>query len=131
MTAVELPQWRLLEGGVVQRCHSWGELPPGDWAQRRQENAPLRAVLSGRLVSVSAEFYDPLIRAQIPDGPFRVANLIGDVLGRYQLGIGDWWIAERIQAMEAKGELCAVAEANEFYRRQLRRADGPCNTPCA
>lgn len=153
VTAVELPQWRLLEDGVVQRCHSWGELPPGDWAaylpleqeipqsvrraialdwaRLRQENAPLRAVLSGRLVSVSADFYDPLIRAQIPDGPFRVANLIGDVLGRYQLGIGDWWIAKRIQDMEAKGELCAVAEANEFYRRQLRRADGPCNTPCA
>lgn len=144
VTAVALPQWRVLADGVVQCCHSWGELPPGDWAaylplereipqsvrrsialdwaQLRQENAPLRAVLSGRLVSVSADFYDPLIRARIPDGPFRVASLIGDVLGRYQLGIGDWWIARRIRAMEDSGELRPVSEADAFYRRELRRA---------
>ena len=50
------------------------------------------------------DFYDPFIRAHIPDGTFRVAQLIGEVIGRHQLGIGDWWIAKRIQAMENPGE---------------------------
>ena len=133
-----------LEDNTVQSCLNWGELSPGDWAaylplereipknvrraiamewsQLREENAPLRAVVNGRLHSVGEDFYDPFIRAQIPDGIFRVAHLIGDVLGRYQLGIGDWWIAKRIQAMETQGELITVSKGDGFYRNEMRRA---------
>ena len=93
-----------------------------EWSQLREENSPLRAVVNGRLHSVGEDFYDPFIRAQIPDGIFRVAHLIGDVLGRCQLGIGDWWIAKRIQAMETQGELITVSKGNGFYRNEMRRA---------
>ena len=133
-----------LEDNTVQTCLNWGGLSPGDWAanmplereipenvrraiamewsQLREENSPLRAVVNGRLHSVGEDFYDPFIRAQIPDGIFRVAHLIGDVLGRYQLGIGDWWIAKRIQAMETQGELITVSKGVGFYRNEVRRA---------
>ena len=144
VTALEMPRWMPLEDNTVQSCLNWGELSPGDWAaylplereipknvrraiamewsQLREENSPLRAVVNGRLHSVGEDFYDPFIRAQIPDGIFRVAHLIGDVLGRYQLGIGDWWIAKRIQAMETQGELITVSKGDGFYRNEMRRA---------
>ena len=120
-----------------------GELSPGDWAaylplereipksvrravamewsRLRAENAPLRAVINGRLHSVSEDFYDAFIRAHIPDGTFRVAQLIVEVLGRCQLGVGDWWIAKRIQTMENLGELITVSKGDCFYRNEMRR----------
>lgn len=143
VTAVEMPRWMPLEDGTVQSCISWGELSPGDWAaylplereipkevrraiamewaQLREENAPLRAVVNGRLHSVGEDFYDLFIRALIPDGIFRVGQLIGEVLGRCQLGIGDWWIAKRIQAMENRGELITVTKSDSFNRNEMRQ----------
>lgn len=144
VTAVEMPRWMPLGDGAVQFCLNWGELSPGDWAaylplereipksvrraiamewsQLRAENAPLRAVVNGRLHSVGEDFYDPFIRAHIPDGTFRVAQLIADVMVRCQLGIGDWWIAKRIQAMEDRGELITVSRGDGFYRNEMRLA---------
>jgi len=143
VTALEMPRWMPLEDDTAQSCLSWGELSPGDWAaylslereipksvrraiamewsQLREENAPLRAVVNGRLHSVGEDFYDSFIRAHIPDGTFRVAQLIGEVLGRCQLGIGDWWIAKRIEAMENCGELITVTTNGNFYRNEMRR----------
>ncbi len=144
VTALEMPRWMPLEDGTAQSCLSWGELSPGDWAaylplereipetvrravamewsRLRAENAPLRAVINGRLHSVGEDFYDPFIRAHIPDGTFRVGQLIGEVLGRCQLGISDWWIAKRIRVMENRGELITVSEGDGFYRNEMRRA---------
>lgn len=143
VTALEMPRWMTLEGDTVQSCLNWGDLPPGDWAvylplereipenvrravamewsRLREENAPLRAIVNGRLHSVSEDFYDPFIRAHIPNETFRVAQLIGDVLGRCQLGIGDWWIARRIRAMEDRGELITVTKSVSFYRNEMRK----------
>ena len=143
VTALELPRWTPLEDDAALSCLSWGDLPPGDWAaylplereipknvrraaamewsRLREENAPLRAVINGRPHSVGEDFYDPLIRALIPDGIFRVAQLIGAVLARRQLGISDWWIAKRIQAMENSGELVAVTKSGRFYENEMRR----------
>lgn len=144
VTALEMPRWMPLGDDTAQSCLNWGELSPGDWAaylplereipknvrraiavewfQLREENAPLRAVVNGRLHSVGEDFYDPFIRAHIHDRYFRVGQLIGEVLGRYQLGIGDWWIAKRIQAMETQGELITVSKGDGFYRNEMRRA---------
>ena len=143
VTAVEMPRWMSLEDGTAQSCLNWGDLSPGDWAaylplereipksvrravamewsQLRVENAPLRAVINGHLHSVGEDFYDPFIRAHIPDGTFRVGQLIAEVLGRCQLGIGDWWIAKRIQAMENQGELITVSKGDCFYQSEVRR----------
>lgn len=128
---------------AAEQQADWRELSPGDWAaylslereipknvrkaiamewsQLREENAPLRAAINGRLHSVGEDFYDPFIRAHIPNGTFRVAQLIGEVLGRCQLGIGDCWIAKRIQAMESRGELITVTKSDSFYRNEMRR----------
>lgn len=143
VTVIELPRYSVLEEGAVTSCLGWGEVLPGDWAaylplerelpkpvrrvmalewdDLRRENAPLRAVVNGRLKSVGEDFYDPFIRAHIPAGTFRVAQLIGDVLGREQLGIGDWWVAKRIQKMLEQGELVPEQKGNCFYRDEVRR----------
>lgn len=143
VTALELPRWLPLGNGTVQSCLHWGELSPRawagylslereipktvrraivmEWSRLREENAPLRAVVNGRLHSVREDFYDPFIRAHIPDGTFQAAQIIGEVLGRYQLGIDDQWIAKRIQAMEDREELITVTKHDSFYRSEMRR----------
>ena len=145
VTALEMPRWMPLEDNTVQSCLNWGELSPGDWAaylplereipenvrraiamewsQLREENAPLRAVVNGRLHSVGEDFYDPFIRAHIHDRSFRVGQLIGEVLGRYQLGIGDWWIAKRIQAMADHGELIIVSKVTASTEMKFAELD--------
>lgn len=119
-----------------------GGLPPGDWAaylplereipqnlrrpiaiewsRLREENAPLRPVINGWLRSVGEDFYDPFIRAHIPDGTFQVTQLIGEVLGRCRLGISDWWFAKRIQAIENCWELITGSKGDGFYRDEVR-----------
>ena len=93
------------------------------WRELQQENAPLRAVVNGRVRSVGADFYDGLIRKHIPEGQTKIANIIGDVLGREKPGIGDIWLAERIRWMLSTGELRMVREDPErFYRSVVERA---------
>ena len=95
------------------------------WKELKEENAPLRAVVNGEVRSVEETFYDGLIRKHLPAGEKKVAALIGEILGRERPGIGDIWLADRIRAMIAAGELELVREDPErFYRSVIRR--GPC-----
>lgn len=145
---VKLPDWEPREDGTATRCLSWGEMSPGEWHrylayQRRmprslcvsyalrwrelqKENAPLRAVLNGRLVSAPESLYDSFIEQEIAAAPaeFREAVLIGGIMGKYQLGIGDGWIALRIEKLVRSGALEVVSEAREdrpTYDRVLRK----------
>ena len=92
------------------------------WEALRQENAPLRAVVNGRVRSVGEDFYDPLLRRHIPEGRAKIAHIIGEVLGRENPGIGDTWFSERIRWMLSTGELRMVREDRErFYRSVVER----------
>lgn len=121
VSAIKLPQNALTKDGAVLNtwmdvCHT--ELPDylpleqpvsptlmeacaSHWKDLKQENAPLRAVLNGRLVSVPETLYDSFIRQEI----LRAGNespktiIICNVLNRYRLGIGDQWISERIDKL--------------------------------
>lgn len=135
------------EGNWI-RMLSWSEAAPGewhrylalqalasptfcrscaaDWRILQEENAPLRAMLNGRLVSMPETLYDGLIRREIAaeSDTFHEARLIGKLLGKYELGIGDAWIALRIEEMIHSGELETVTEAAEdmpIYHRVLRK----------
>lgn len=53
-----------------------------------------------------------------------MAVVIGNVLGKYQLGIGDVWISNRIDKMIENGMLEIVQGAPKgemIYRRILRK----------
>lgn len=92
-----------------------------EWEQLKREKAPLRIVLNGKLHSADMDFYDCFIRKEIPNGTFKVGELIGFVLGRNQLGIGDWLIAQRVQKMIELGELTVIQESPAFYGTILKR----------
>lgn len=147
---VRLPEY-IVEGDTLKRYSGWGEVSPGEWhrflkyeesapmvlrrscvarwRELQQENMPLRAVLGGEIHSLPADFYDTFIRRELADMPgaqqagFRQAHLIGNVLGKYRLGIGDGYIALRMEYMIESGELQVLSRAGEgepTYRRVLR-----------
>lgn len=96
------------------------------WNRLQAENAPLRAMLNGKLASVPKTIYDDFILREIAreSDEFYEVNLIGNVLGTYQLGIGDAWIAHRIEKMIHDGTLTAIStppKDRPIYHRRLKR----------
>lgn len=147
VSAVKLPRWDQRDNSVVTYT-AWGDVPPGEWSrflpleqpvsptlrracanrwkELQEENAPLRAVLNGVLTGVPEDFYDSFIRRTLVrmEREFNESRLIGEVIGRCQLGIGNGLIHRRIQAMVDAGELEALSQAAEgdpVYRRMLRK----------
>ena len=147
VSAVKLPRWDQRDNSVVTYT-AWGDVPPGEWSrflpleqpvsptlrracanrwrELQEENAPLRTVLNGVLAGVPEDFYDSFIRRTLArmEREFNESRLIGEVIGRCQLGIGDGLIHRRIQAMVDAGELEALTQAAEgdpVYRRMLRK----------
>jgi hypothetical protein len=141
---IKLPQYIQLSDNEIQFHTSWGEIEAEkfykylplekelslcemrsfviDWVELKAEGSTLRAVINGKLIGVPEEFYDHIIKKEIPDGEFRMARLIGNILGRYPIGIGDWWYAKRIVKMIEQGELVVVRKQKEIYCQVLRKA---------
>lgn len=129
---VELPKYRQREN-VITEYRSWCEVCPEDfesfltnerklteaerrmyasaWSELVEENSPLRAVINGRIVGVDESFYDFLIWKSLTKQPVKEARLIGDILGYYPLGIGDWWYAARIDYYIELGQIKVVDES--------------------
>ncbi len=145
---VKLPEWETDEKENIVRKSSWSEMAPQEWQrylalqkpvspvfrqscashwqELQEENAPLRAIMNGRLVSASEKLYDDFILREIEaeDEEFHEAMIVGRVLGKYQLGIGDSWIALRIEEMIHAGKLEAgstIAEDMPIYHRLLKK----------
>lgn len=145
---IKLPEWESSRDNCIVKKRSWGDVSPGEWHKYidlqklavpefckscamqwemlRQENAKLRAVLNGQLISVPEDIYDSFIINEIEseNTEFNEAVVVGRVLGKYQLGIGDSWVALRIEKLIDSGKLEIIAEAVEnepSYRRILRK----------
>lgn len=145
---VKLPEWEADEKGNIVQKIGWGQVAPGEWhrylalqkpvlrvfvqscashwQELQRENAPLRATLNGHLISVPETLYDDFIfRVIEAEGEeFQEAKVIGRVIGKYQLGIGDSWIAFRIEEMIREGKLAAVSAVVEdmpVYHRVLKK----------
>ena len=148
VSIVKLPAWESDGNGNVVWKNSWAEVAPEEWHQYlsfqqiavpafiqscashwqelQAENAPLRAILNGRLVSMSEKLYDDFIlrEIEIEDREFLEAMIVGRVLGKYQLGICDSWIALRIEEMidAEKLETVTSGEPNmPIYHRVLKK----------
>lgn len=125
--------------GSVQP-HQWGRLAQlaqplsaqeaqtlaDHWLRLKQENAPLRAVLNGMLVSAPETLYDPYLQQVLDEqeDTFSEATLIGLTLGRFPLGFGDAWLDLRVEQWIADGKLEAItlpAPDAPRYHRQLRK----------
>lgn len=145
ITVVPMPEWEYTEEGSVERKNGWAETEEWGsyvafrqsvnkafrtgcvekWQALQQENAPLRVLLNGRLTGMSANVYDYAIEQAVAKQPdeFSQVDVILDVLRRY-LGIGDGWIALRMEKMIRDGMLEVAGEApdgNPAYRRMLRK----------
>lgn len=143
VSVIKLPTYILLSDNTIQSYVSWGEVEPGkfhrflplekelspleinsfasEWNELKQEGSMLRAVVNGRLIGVPEDFYDHIIRKELPDGEFLMARLIGDVLGKHSLGVGDYWYAKRILRMIDQGELEIIHKQKDTYRQVLRK----------
>ncbi|WP_343249083.1 DUF3658 domain-containing protein [Diplocloster hominis] len=143
VTAVPLSPWCPNGTSSIIINSGWGEVPPEEyagclsreielpkalllsysmeWQRLQKENSPLRAVVSGHVVSVAETFYDPFILREIPDGEFSIAQLIANVLTNENLGIGDWQIAQRIICLIESGRLHTVkSDSSRYYNTILQ-----------
>ena len=124
---VELPAKITRPDGVTVEYRGWAEveyqrfgafldrervLPAGEvgqlaerWRQLKEENAPLRVVEQGKVISAGLDYYDEKIRAEFPAASCRVADLIGRALGRQKIPTGDAFIAGRVRHFIESGEL--------------------------
>jgi len=92
------------------------------WQDLKRENAGLRGLAKRQLISVPEDFYDPIIIKNIPEGEFVMARLMGNILGKYPLGISDGWYALRIKKMIDDSYLKVVGnrDTNHPYGKILR-----------
>lgn len=151
--AVKLPRFEE-QGNTVTTHNGWGDVDPGKlagylpleqtispllrrcfyasrWRELCRENAPLRAMVNGRLTGVPADFYDHIILRELErmEDEFMGARLVGNVLGRHQLGIGDWLIGQRLEEFISRGILEPAGEAREDvpgYYRRMRKGGTVC-----
>lgn len=109
-------------GSPLPCCGPW----PTVGKELRRENAPLRAVLNGRLVSAPETLYDFFLFQEIAAQPeeFREEEVIGRVLGVTQMPISDEFLALRMEQLIRDGLLEAVTQpepGKASYRRVLRK----------
>ena len=128
-TTVIYSSWGDVEPSGLGLFHDWERvLSPAEitayarhWEKLKYENAPLRAVVNGSLVSVPANFYDFLIFKNFGDRPIREAQLIGKILGENQLGVGDWWYARRIDKLIEQNRVKIIENSPRKYERLIAK----------
>jgi hypothetical protein len=142
-SVIELP--RILSSkDLVENYGSWNEIPPGKfyqflsfekeltlyeinkyasyWIKLEEDKNKLRTVVNGHLIGVPDDFYDFIIRNEIPEEEFTIGRLVGTVLGKYQLGVGDWWYVRRILYMIDQKELIVLQKQEEVFGYLLKKA---------
>lgn len=142
----------LEEDGRIAEYRSSGEVPPEAfgalaareealsearraryarlWQELARENAPLRALVNGRMMGVPEDFYDFALRAAMPEGKFPLARLLGRALTALP-GVGDAWLYLRAMAMARAGELTQVAPAMDDHPYSGIYRRGPLAAPPA
>lgn len=147
ITIVSLPERHKLAKDTIHFFTSWQEVVPERlhkflsferelsdiekrmesdlWKNLKEENAPLRAIINGRLISVSEDFYDQFIIRNIPDGEFLMGQLIGSLVNKYQLGVSDLWYRLRIKEMIESGKIKIISyeKPSHPYEIILRKAN--------
>lgn len=94
------------------------------WQRVQEENAEMRVSINNQLLSVSSDFYDSIISAEIEklDDTFKQAVAIGNCLAK--LWVYDRFVAWRIDEMIEKGLFEIIEEApkgSSYYCRLLKK----------
>lgn len=142
-SVIQLPEYIQSED-EIRFYVSWGEIDAGkfyqflplekelsseeihffssNWSRLKEENSLLRAVINGKVIGVPEDFYDHIIRKEITGDEFVMAQLIGKIMSKYPLGIGDGWYVKRMNRMIEQGELVVVENHKEVYSQVLKKA---------
>lgn len=147
INVVSFPKYHSISDDAVWTSDTWDAIVPNEfykflqyeikyteimkgieanlWEDLKLENASLRAVVNGKLISVREDFYDYIILKNIPDEDFMMASLIGKLLGEYELGVSDYWFAYRIKNMVEEGMLEVVSDkkSSNLYDILLKKVD--------
>jgi len=140
MQILKLPE-HIVRGNVIVSARNWGEVAAEEfagflqyekelsrkeirmyrslWSELREDNSPLRAVINGRIVGVTEDFYDFLIWKRLTKEPIKEARLIGDILGHYPVNMRDWWYAKRINYYIGQGKIKVVKDSENKYARLI------------
>lgn len=145
ISVVSLPKYNLVSENEIVTYSHWGEVDAGKfyqflplekqlsqiekhiigdyWHELVEDNAPLRAIINRKLISVPENFYDFIITKNLPDNDFIMARFIGKLLGEYSLGISDSWYALRIDKMIEDNKLIVVEnrDPSHPYGKVLRK----------
>lgn len=138
---VKLPEYKVRSDNSMISYSNWGEVAAEEfagfltcekklsreeiqmyamlWTNLQEDNSPLRAVVNGKLIGVPEDFYDFLIWKRITRKPIKEARLIGNILGHYPLGVGDWWYAKRIDYFIQTGKIKIVEDSENRYARTI------------
>ena len=145
ISIVSLPEYKKISDNEIVTYSHWGEVDAGNfyqflplekqlsliekkivsdyWHDLMEENAPLRAIINGKIISVQEDFYDFIITRNLPDKNFIMSRFIGELLGEYNLGISDSWYALRIDKMIEDNKLVVVEnrDPSHPYGKVLRK----------
>ena len=89
------------------------------WDRLVQENAPLRVVENGEVVSAAADYYDERILACVPEGAHPAALTIGRACA--QIHVSDDFLFERIRALAAAGAVEIVTDGGTYRDMVIQR----------
>jgi len=91
------------------------------WEQLVRENAPLRVMKDGKLVSAPADYYDGIILANTPEEETCAAKVVG--LSIPECNINDCLIFERIRALAAAGKLEIVKNGGNYRDTTVKKSN--------
>ena len=97
--------WDLAEPLQASARHRCRDL----WQRLRSEDAPLRVIEGGKLVSAPISFFDARLMSYVTNDWLKVARIVGEALAAEMddevLQVGDIVLAARIDALAESGRL--------------------------
>ena len=126
-------------------CYAWGQMPPEKWFETlslekvisedqiklcskrwkelQRENRMLRLMVSGNVVGFHEEYLDTIIRDTLKVMPetFKIARLVGEVMGVSGLMLSDLIIFSRVNSMIENEELVLAENWQEHTMSTLVR----------
>lgn len=145
INTVILPEYIHNTDQTVASYNNWGEIEPEKiydlmtfeksisalekrtasdcWEALKKENAPLRAIVNGKLISVPEDFYDFLIIQNLPNNEFTQGQLIAKLITEYDLIVTDRWYELRMDKLIQENKLTIIKNSGNIYERILKRTD--------
>jgi hypothetical protein len=94
------------------------------WARLRRENAPLRILDQGELVSAPLSFFDDLIISCVVKDWRKIARVVGEAVGNIYdapfLQTGDWVLRARVVALAEAGRLESRGDLSSMRSGEVR-----------